>query len=258
MVRYLCLLCGLLFIFAGCAAKPVAQTEDDGGDSLRKSLANYTNACANIAFVQTKAKIAEADAFKADGKIEDGKKADDEAIELFKTEEPAYQKLNDSNEAQAARAKEIMSKRDAIDADAQKPNPEQWAKVKAQVDQHLANAQKAYENCDPATAKAELDMAEQLLQPSEVVVIVEEKETVSGIVYTVKKGDCLWFIAGKQYSNPFMWPLIYWSNKNQIKDPDLIFPGQNFQIVMKFTDEEQIKAVDFSKTRGPWSLYDNK
>lgn len=257
MLRNLCLVFGLLFVFAGCAAKPVVQAENDGGDALRKSLANYTNVCANIAFVQTKTKIAEADALKADGKTAEAKKADDEAIELFKTEEPAYQKLNDSNEAQAARAKEIMSKRDAIDADANKVNPAEWAQIKAQINDHLAKAQAAYENCDPATAKSELDMAEQLL-PTGTVVVVEETKTDSGVVYTVKKGDCLWFIAGKQYSNPFMWPLIYWSNKNQIKDPDLIYPGQNFQIVMQFTDEEQIKAVDFSKTRGPWSLYDNK
>jgi len=27
-----------------------------------------------------------------------------------------------------------------------------------------------------------------------------------------------------------MWPVIYVANKDQIKDPDLIFPGQRFRI----------------------------
>lgn len=259
MFRYICLLCGLLFVFAGCGAKPVTQANTGEGDSLRQSLANYNNSCANIAFAQTKAKVAEADALNADGKTEEAKKANEEALELFKTEEPQYQQLNDANEAQAARVKEITTNRDAMDQEPQ-ADPEKWAQIKTQVNDHLAKAQAAYENCDPITAKQELDMASDLLQSmgNTGEVVVEKTVSESGIIYTVKKGDCLWNIAGSKYSNPFMWPLIYWANKNQIKDPDLIFPGQNFEIVMQFTEEEQVKAVDLSKNRGPWSLYDNK
>lgn len=50
--------------------------------------------------------------------------------------------------------------------------------------------------------------------------------------YTVKKGDCLWYIAGYReiYSNPLRWPLIFKANSDQIRDPDLIYPGQVFVI----------------------------
>lgn len=53
--------------------------------------------------------------------------------------------------------------------------------------------------------------------------------------YTVidKPGDedCLWKIAGKMYDREYwMWPIIWRANKFKIADPDLIYPGQVFDI----------------------------
>ncbi|MBU1078483.1 MAG: hypothetical protein KKH98_14390 [Spirochaetes bacterium] len=47
-----------------------------------------------------------------------------------------------------------------------------------------------------------------------------------------ERRDCLWRIAEYKsiYGNPWKWPIIYKANKNQIKDPDLIYPGQRFDI----------------------------
>lgn len=44
--------------------------------------------------------------------------------------------------------------------------------------------------------------------------------------YTVKKGDCLWNIAKKYYGNGSKYTLIYNANKDKIKNPNLIYPGQ--------------------------------
>jgi len=44
--------------------------------------------------------------------------------------------------------------------------------------------------------------------------------------YVVKKGDSLWKIAGKVYHNPLKWPKIYRANKEKIKHPNKIYPGQ--------------------------------
>jgi len=76
--------------------------------------------------------------------------------------------------------------------------------------------------------------------------------------YTVVKGDNLWNISKAKFMNPFMWPLIYWANKDQIKDPDLIFPKQIFKIRKYFEDDEKAKADHLARTRGPWSLFDGK
>ena len=58
--------------------------------------------------------------------------------------------------------------------------------------------------------------------------------------HTVVKGECLWWIAEyKQiYNDPFMWPLIYKANRDKIKDPDLIYPGQVFRIPREFSLED--------------------
>ena len=52
----------------------------------------------------------------------------------------------------------------------------------------------------------------------------------SGGSYTVVRGDSLWKIAEKMYRNANLWPLIFMANRSQIKDPDLIYPGQKFTI----------------------------
>lgn len=44
--------------------------------------------------------------------------------------------------------------------------------------------------------------------------------------YTVVKGDCLWNIAKKFYGNGSKYTVIYNANKNKIKNPNLIYPGQ--------------------------------
>ncbi len=57
-----------------------------------------------------------------------------------------------------------------------------------------------------------------------------EGKMIYKVIYNKKKRDCLWRIAHKVYRNARLWPLIYMANKDQIKDPDLIFPGQKFVI----------------------------
>jgi LysM repeat protein len=44
--------------------------------------------------------------------------------------------------------------------------------------------------------------------------------------YTVVKGDSLSKIAQRVYGKASLWRKIYEANQDQIKDPDLIFPGQ--------------------------------
>jgi nucleoid-associated protein YgaU len=64
------------------------------------------------------------------------------------------------------------------------------------------------------------------------------------MVYTVgtwrKDRDCLWNIAKKPdiYNDPFAWPKIWHANSDQIKNPDLIYPGQQLTILKTSVTEE--------------------
>jgi nucleoid-associated protein YgaU len=72
-------------------------------------------------------------------------------------------------------------------------------------------------------------------------------------VYTVgtwaKDRDCLWNISKKPdiYNNAWLWPRIWQGNRDQIKDPDIIEPGQKLTIPKgtEMTSEEQAAAKKY-------------
>lgn len=55
-------------------------------------------------------------------------------------------------------------------------------------------------------------------------------DTASSQTYTVKSGDSLSKIAKHFYGDASKWHRIYDANKDKIKNPDLIHPGQEFTI----------------------------
>lgn len=68
--------------------------------------------------------------------------------------------------------------------------------------------------------------------------------------YTVVVGDYLWKISGKAdiYNDPYQWIRIYSYNKDQIKDPDLIYAEQIFKIQREVGPNEYlVQKGDFLK-----------
>lgn len=63
-------------------------------------------------------------------------------------------------------------------------------------------------------------------------------------VYVVKRGDTLPSIAARHeiYNDSFMWPLIYKANRDQIKDPKVLYTGQDLKIPREMSMDEIIEA----------------
>ncbi len=51
--------------------------------------------------------------------------------------------------------------------------------------------------------------------------------------YTIAKGDTLSGIAKRFYGNAMDYPFVFEANREVIKDPDLIYPGQKIRIPAK-------------------------
>jgi nucleoid-associated protein YgaU len=62
--------------------------------------------------------------------------------------------------------------------------------------------------------------------------IAAEHEKIYVVKTWAKDRDCLWNIAKKPsiYNNAFLWPKIYQGNRDQIKDPNLIYPHERLKI----------------------------
>ncbi len=58
----------------------------------------------------------------------------------------------------------------------------------------------------------------------------EKFEILGGTTYIVQENDSLWRIARKEYGDANKWPLIYRANQSTIKNPNLIYAGQELQI----------------------------
>jgi nucleoid-associated protein YgaU len=79
--------------------------------------------------------------------------------------------------------------------------------------------------------------------------------------YEVVRGDYLWKIARKPeiYSDAFAWIRIYTSNRDQIKNPDLIYPAQIFRIPQVAGPNEHwvVRGEYLTKIAGYSQVYGN-
>jgi hypothetical protein len=66
--------------------------------------------------------------------------------------------------------------------------------------------------------------------------------------YTVRRGETLPQIAGRTevYDDSSLWPLIYRANRDQIRDPKQLWPGQVLKIPRHFTRDEALEAKRYS------------
>lgn len=90
------------------------------------------------------------------------------------------------------------------------------------------------ETDDPSAFEKVILMAGNILGISEVRAdeVVTPPQTVEVKFYEIVKGDSLWKIAQNFYDDGNQYHKIFEANREVIKDPDLIFPGQKIRIPM--------------------------
>lgn len=69
--------------------------------------------------------------------------------------------------------------------------------------------------------------------------------------YTVQRGETLPQIAGRTevYNDAALWPILYRANRDQIRDPNHLWPGQVLAIPRHYTKEEALEARRYSSKK---------
>jgi nucleoid-associated protein YgaU len=64
------------------------------------------------------------------------------------------------------------------------------------------------------------------------------------IEHVVEPGESLWSIAAQAdvYADPYLWPVIYRQNRDQIVDPAQIYPQQTLVITISLDAETKARA----------------
>lgn len=150
------------------------------------------------------------------------------ADEQFKL---AYQKgLILSEEIALEKEKELMAARlKALEEQIQREEDE---RLKREKQRRIAYEELVSKKME--SLKQEQARARQEMQPAPSPVTL----------YTVKRGETLPQIAAKQeiYGDTNLWPLIYRANRDQIRDPHQLWPGQVLKVPRNFTKEDALEA----------------
>lgn len=179
-------------------------------------------------------------------------RAADSTLAVLKQREAACKEETGKLEAKLADVRsKIASTEDEILklVEATKESRDAYSRELDAIDNRI-KALAALSNDELFARRAELDVIEadlNKLRMNKLSLLPENARRIEGMVaqidklrkvqpttqtYTVgtwaKDRDCLWNIAKKKsiYDNPFKWPTIYNANKDKIRDPNLIYPGQ--------------------------------
>ena len=130
-------------------------------------------------------------------------------------EKAALEAVKKEAEDARAQAAQELAKRQEAEARASQAEGSLQA-ARAQVDMETTARQKA--ESQVAALQAELASVKQQLEQAKVR------------TYVVQSGDSLSKIAQQFYGDAKRWPDIYAANKDKIKDPNMIHPGQELRI----------------------------
>lgn len=150
-------------------------------------------------------------------------------IEAKKQQEEARRRQQEAEERRK-KAEEERQKAEVAKAQLEKDRKEkELAEVQRQAEEAKRQAEEAQRQAEEAKRQAEVAKK----QEEEAKKRREEEAAAAAAVdrtYVVKKGDSLSKISMQFYGTQNRWKDIYEANKDKIKNPDLIYPDQEFVI----------------------------
>ncbi|MEO0910041.1 MAG: LysM peptidoglycan-binding domain-containing protein, partial [Pseudomonadota bacterium] len=81
---------------------------------------------------------------------------------------------------------------------------------------------------------------EQTTSDADPVETVAKKELRTGTAVIIRRGDSLWRVARRNYGKGIRYTTIFEANRDQVRDADLIYPGQ----VLKVPELEEETASE--------------
>lgn len=138
--------------------------------------------------------------------------------------------------AEKAAAERAAAAQIAADMEARRRAAEAEAAAKAQAAAAAAQEAEAAARAAAAQTEAEKAKADAAAQAREALGAEPKQPGTRGVlggterIYVVVAGDSLFKIAAHFYGNGNRWPELFEANKDQIKNPRLIRPGQRLRI----------------------------
>ena len=134
-------------------------------------------------------------------------------------------------------------------------------RLKEEARLKLIEEQAVREEEERARLEAERKREQELAEAQNAVQRKKDGDTAAGegsnqvtqlTSYTVKRGETLPQIAARPelYNDAALWPLIYRANRDQIRDPYQLWPGQVLKVPRNFSRDEALEARRQAHRRG--------
>lgn len=144
-----------------------------------------------------------------------------------------------------------LQKAEVLQAEVLKESKRRAAEKQRRVAELAAKAEE--EQLIRAAAEAEIRLrSRQLAKAAEAARLAQKKSRESSPIlptsYTVRRGETLPQISARTeiYNDSSLWPIIYRANRDQIRDPKRLWPGQVFIIPRNFSRDEADEARRYS------------
>lgn len=185
---------------------------------------------------EAEASTAMAEAPAASGETEAGETPAGET-DMAKAEQPAATGTGETASGEASTEPAMTEKPDSGEmatAETETPSSAEPAEEMAEASGTASESEEMSSTETPAAGEGEEQVAsasESSAPPEvseDITVTGKLRQTNSSVI--IRRGDTLWHISRRVYGQGTRYTTIYLANQDQIKDPDMIWPGQIFEL----------------------------